>query len=77
VRKAIDRASLDQNDYDHAYRLMMPMARGNMSVRWPGLREMHQVASEFVGAVTDVTATKRAEEKPAPSLRRNSPTLRA
>jgi PAS domain S-box-containing protein len=63
VQKAIDRASIDQNDYDHAYRLMMP----DGSVKY-----VHAVARatrdasggiEFVGAVTDVTATKRAEEK--------------
>jgi PAS domain S-box-containing protein len=63
VQKAIDRASIGQNDYDHAYRLMMP----DGSVKY-----VHAVARatrdasggiEFVGAVTDVTATKRAEEK--------------
>jgi PAS domain S-box-containing protein len=63
VQKAIDRATIDQNDYDHAYRLMMP----DGSVKY-----VHAVARatrdasggiEFVGAVTDVTATKRAEEK--------------
>jgi PAS domain S-box-containing protein len=63
VQKAIDRAAIDQNDYDHAYRLMMP----DGSVKY-----VHAVARatrdasggiEFVGAVTDVTATKRAEEK--------------
>jgi PAS domain S-box-containing protein len=63
VQKAIDSASIDQNDYDHAYRLMMP----DGSVKY-----VHAVARangdasggiEFVGAVTDVTATKQAEEK--------------
>jgi PAS domain S-box-containing protein len=63
VQKAMDRASIDQNDYDHAYRLMMP----DGSVKY-----VHAVARatrdasggiEFVGAVTDVTATKRAEER--------------
>jgi PAS domain S-box-containing protein len=63
LQKAIDRASVDQNDYDHAYRLMMP----DGSVKY-----VHAVARatrdasgdiEFVGAVTDVTATKRAEER--------------
>jgi PAS domain S-box-containing protein len=63
VQKAMERASTDQNDYDHAYRLMMP----DGSVKY-----IHAVARatrdasggiEFVGAVTDVTATKRAEEK--------------
>jgi PAS domain S-box-containing protein len=63
VQKAMDCASIDQNDYDHAYRLMMP----DGSVKY-----VHAVARatrdasggvEFVGAVTDVTGTKRAEEK--------------
>jgi PAS domain S-box-containing protein len=63
VQKAIDRASIDRNDYDHEYRLLMP----DGSVKY-----VHAVARaardasgdiEFVGAVTDVTATKRAEEK--------------
>jgi PAS domain S-box-containing protein len=63
VQKAMDSASIDQNDYDHAYRLMMP----DGSVKY-----VHAVARatrdasggiEFVGAVTDVTATKRAEER--------------
>jgi PAS domain S-box-containing protein len=63
VQKAIDRAAIDQNEYDHAYRLMMP----DGSVKY-----VHAVARatrdasggiEFAGAVTDVTATKRAEEK--------------
>src|ERR1700676_551043 len=63
VRKAIDRASIDQNDYDHVYRLMMPDG---------SVKHVRAVACatrdasggiEFVGAVTDVTAAKRAEEK--------------
>jgi PAS domain S-box-containing protein len=63
VQKTIDRASIGQNDYDHAYRLMMPDG---------SVKHVHAVARatrgssggiEFVGAVTDVTETKRAEEK--------------
>jgi PAS domain S-box-containing protein len=63
VQKAIDRASIDQKDYDHAYRLMMP----DRSVKYVrAVARATRDASggiEFVGAVTDVTATKRAEEK--------------
>jgi PAS domain S-box-containing protein len=63
VQKAIDRASIDQKDYDHAYRLMMP----DRSVKYiRAVARATRDASggiEFVGAVTDVTATKRAEEK--------------
>jgi PAS domain S-box-containing protein len=63
VQKAIDRASIDQNDYDHAYRLMMP--DGSVKyVRAVALATRDASGGiEFVGAVTDVTATKRAEEK--------------
>lgn len=63
VRKAIDRASIDQNDYDHAYRLMMP--DGSVKHIRAVARATRDASGgiEFVGAVTDVTATKRAEEK--------------
>jgi PAS domain S-box-containing protein len=63
VRKAIDRASTDQNDYDHAYRLMMP--DGSVKHVRAVARATRDASGgiEFVGAVTDVTATKRAEEK--------------
>jgi C4-dicarboxylate-specific signal transduction histidine kinase len=63
VQKAIDRASLDQNDYDHAYRLMMP--DGSVKYVRAVARATRDASGsiEFVGAVTDVTATKRAEEK--------------
>jgi C4-dicarboxylate-specific signal transduction histidine kinase len=63
VRKAIDRASLDQNDYDHAYRLMMQ--DGSVKYVRAVARATRDASGgiEFVGAVTDVTATKRAEEK--------------
>jgi PAS domain S-box-containing protein len=63
VQKAIDRASIDQNDYDHAYRLMMP--DGSVKYVHAVARATREASGgiEFVGAVTDVTATKRAEEK--------------
>jgi PAS domain S-box-containing protein len=63
VQKAIDRASIDQNDYDHAYRLMMP--DGSVKYVRAIARATRDASGgiEFVGAVTDVTATKRAEEK--------------
>jgi len=63
VQRAIDRASLDQNDYDHAYRLMMP--DGSVKYVRAVARATRDASGgiEFVGAVTDVTATKRAEEK--------------
>jgi PAS domain S-box-containing protein len=63
VQKAIDRASIDQNDYDHAYRLMMP--DGSVKYVRAVARATRDASGdiEFVGAVTDVTATKLAEEK--------------
>jgi PAS domain S-box-containing protein len=63
VRKAIDRASIDQKDYDDAYRLMMP--DGSVKYVRAVARATRDASGgiEFVGAVTDVTAAKRAEEK--------------
>jgi PAS domain S-box-containing protein len=63
VQRAIDRASVDQNDYDDAYRLMMP--DGSVKYVRAVARATRDASGgiEFVGAVTDVTATKRAEEK--------------
>ncbi len=62
VRQTIDRASQDGKDFEDEYRLVMP----DGSVKY-----VHVVAhalrdesgsTEFVGAVTDTTETKRAEE---------------
>jgi PAS domain S-box-containing protein len=63
VQKAVERASIDQNDYDQAYRLMMP--DGSVKYVRAVARATRDVSGgiEFVGAVTDVTATKRAEEE--------------
>ena len=61
VKQTIERASQDQRDFDHQYRLLMP----DGSVKY-----VHVVAhalsdesggTEFVGAVMDVTAAKQAE----------------
>jgi PAS domain S-box-containing protein len=63
AQQTIDRASSDGKDFDHGYRLLMP----DRSVKY-----VHAVARAvedasgsiaFVGAVTDVTARKRAEEE--------------
>jgi PAS domain S-box-containing protein len=63
VQKTIDQASRDQGDYDHQYRLLMP----DGSVKY-----VHALARatidasgsiEFVGAITDVTAAREAEQK--------------
>ena len=62
VQQTIDRAARDGKDFDHEYRLLMPDG---------SVTHVHAVAHavkdasgnvEFVGAVTDVTAAKRAEE---------------
>jgi PAS domain S-box-containing protein len=62
-RKTIDRASIDLNDFDHEFRLLMP----DGSVKY--VHAMAHVARdpsggiEFFGAVSDVTVAKEAERK--------------
>ncbi|WP_229183379.1 PAS domain-containing sensor histidine kinase [Bradyrhizobium oropedii] len=61
VQRTIDRASLDGKDFEHGYRLLMP----NGAIKYVHARA-HAVTNlsgdtEFIGAVTDVTARKRAE----------------
>ncbi|WP_245321302.1 PAS domain S-box protein [Bradyrhizobium sp. NAS96.2] len=63
VQRTIDRASLDGKDFEHGYRLLMP----NGAIKYVHARA-HAVTNlagdtEFVGAVTDVTARKLAEAK--------------
>ena len=61
AQQTIDRASRDGKDFDHEYRLLMPDG---------SVKHVHATAHavidasdgiEFVGAVTDVTARRRAE----------------
>ena len=63
AKQTIDRASSDGKDFDHGYRLLLPDG---------SVKHVHATAHaaadasggiEFVGAVTDVTARKRAEEE--------------
>jgi PAS domain S-box-containing protein len=63
VQRAIDRCSIDENDYDQEYRLLMP----NGAVKY-----VHVVARiakgdpgdlKYIGAVTDVTVAKETERK--------------
>jgi PAS domain S-box-containing protein len=62
-QETIDRVSIDRNDYDHEFRLLMP----DGSVKY--VHAMARVAQdlsggiEFFGAVTDVTAAREAERK--------------
>ena len=62
VQRTIDRSARDGKDYYHEYRLLMPDG---------SVRHVHAMAHavkdasgniEFFGAVTDVTATKQAED---------------
>jgi PAS domain S-box-containing protein len=71
VKQTVERASKDGRDYDHEYRLVMP----DRSVK-----HLHVVAHayndqsggvEFVGAVTDITESKQAQE----ALRRSERNL--
>ena len=62
VKRTIDRASQDGRDFDHEYRLVMP----DGSVKYIHV-VTHALSNEpgsieFVGAVTDTTKTKRAQE---------------
>ncbi|MET4258319.1 PAS domain S-box-containing protein [Bradyrhizobium sp. S3.12.5] len=63
VSKTLDRAFRDVEDFDHEYRLLMPDG---------SIKYLHSVARavrhgsghiEFVGAVTDVTTAKEAEQR--------------
>ena len=63
LRQVIDRASQDEKDFDVEYRLLMPgRSIKYLHVVAHGIRdELDQI--EFVGAVTDITATKIAEQR--------------
>jgi PAS domain S-box-containing protein len=63
ARQTIDRASRDAQDFAHGYRLLMP--DGSIKYVYATARAVldNPGGVEFVGAVTDVTARRRAEEK--------------
>src|ERR1700752_3052313 len=64
VRQTIERAAIEKTDFAHDYRLMLP--RGSVKhVRVLARRAPAHDAERFVfvGAVTDITARKRAEEE--------------
>ncbi len=63
LQQVIDRASQDEKDFDVEYRLLMPDGSIKyLHVVAHGIRgELDQI--EFVGAVTDITATKTAEQR--------------
>jgi signal transduction histidine kinase len=63
VQHVVDRASRDGQDFNVDYRLLMPDGSINyVHVLVHAVRDGSTGALKFVGAVTDVTATKRAEE---------------
>ena len=62
VQQTIDRAARDGKDFSHEYRLLMP--DGSVTYVHAVARAVKDASGniEFVGAVTDVTATRRAEQ---------------
>jgi PAS domain S-box-containing protein len=72
VRRTVDQAARDQQDFEHEYRLLLPDG---------SLKHVHALARatingsgrlEFVGAVTDITAAKQTEQQ----LRRSEADLK-
>jgi PAS domain S-box-containing protein len=63
VQRTIDRASIDGNDFDHEYRLLMP--DGSVKYVHAVARAVRNASDsiEFVGAVTDETVVREAERK--------------
>jgi PAS domain S-box-containing protein len=63
VRKAIDQCSIDGNDYDQEYRLLMP--DGSVKYVHAVARAQRDASGniEYVGAVTDVTVAREVERK--------------
>jgi PAS domain S-box-containing protein len=64
VQRGIDRASIEGNDYDQEYRLLMP--DGSVKYVHAVARAAERKTSgnlEYIGAVTDVTVAKETERK--------------
>ena len=59
MRQAIDRVTQDKEDWDLDHRLLMPDGRVKY-VHVVARASRHAAGVEFVGAVMDVTATRRA-----------------
>jgi PAS domain S-box-containing protein len=63
TQQTIERASQEEKDFEHEYRLLMPDgAVKYLQIMAHALRD-ESGSIEFVGAVMDVTAAKQAEEK--------------
>src|ERR1700692_2368907 len=63
VQQTIARASIDGNNFDHAYRLLMPAGSVKYVHAVARARRCESGSTEFVGAVTDVTVAREAERK--------------
>ncbi|WP_426407233.1 PAS domain-containing sensor histidine kinase [Bradyrhizobium ganzhouense] len=63
VRRTLDRASVEAENLDHEYRLLMP--DGSVKYLHSVARAVRHASGriEFVGAITDVTVAKEAEER--------------
>jgi PAS domain S-box-containing protein len=63
VQHTIDRASVDGNDFDHEYRLLMPDGSTKYVHAVAHAARASSGSIEFIGAVTDVTVARDAERK--------------
>jgi PAS domain S-box-containing protein len=63
VQKTVDQASRDGQDFEHEYRLLLPDGSVKHLRALARARESASGGLEFVGAVTDVTVAKEAEQR--------------
>jgi PAS domain S-box-containing protein len=63
VQQTIDRASIDGNNFNHEYRLLMPDGSVKYVHAVARARRGESGSTEFVGAVTDVTDARETERK--------------
>jgi PAS domain S-box-containing protein len=63
VQDTIERAARDRNDYDHEFRLLMPDGSVKHVHAVARAARDHSDGVEFIGAVTDVTATREADRR--------------
>ena len=63
VQQAVERASVDGRDFEHQYRLLMPDGSEKYVHATSHVAKSEGGDVEFIGAITDVTATKETERK--------------
>jgi PAS domain S-box-containing protein len=63
VQKTLDQASRDGRDFEHEYRLLMPDGAVKHLHALARARKNASDGLEFVGAMTDVTAAREAEQR--------------